>query len=248
LSENEGVSSVQEKRADKTAVMMKQAGTAYSLYGVLIAAVIAVIFTAIALFSLSIGAPWYVAAALMFAAAGIIALSVVTLKRTAGVDLHTLNEPVPESVPLEAGEAVVDTIPAVMRYLVTRSTSYLGAGKIHHPENALIITNRAIWVVTVPLAGADKVVGETDIGRWQWMWQYKEIDAMLQEMLQTLPLEEVFKQGRAKRLMGLEELRIAKTRPLSLDIRLIRTDGKTFRYSIRLKEDYLRAKRIFKIG
>jgi hypothetical protein len=42
--------------------------------------------------------------------------------------------------------------------------------------------------------------------------QYKDIHDELQEMLQTRPLEEVFKQGRAKRLMGLDELKAAKSR------------------------------------
>lgn len=111
----------------------------------------------------------------------------------------------------------------------------------------MIITDRAIWALTVPLPGADKVVGDTDIGRLQWMWQYREINDKLQEMVAALPLDEVLKQGRAKRLMGRGELKIARSRPLSRDIRLIRNDGKTYRYSIRLQEDYLKAKKIFHI-
>lgn len=174
-------------------------------------------------------------------------LSIIALKRTAGVDLHTLNEPVPASVALEPGEVLVDTIPAVMQYFTTRSVAVLGTGKVLTPENALVITNKAIWALTVPLPGVDKVVSGSDIGSWQWMLAYKDISDKLQEMLMTFPFDEVLKQGRAKRLMGWEELKTAKSRPLSHDIRLIKSDGKTYRYSIRLKEDYLRAREIFKI-
>lgn len=239
---------MREKRAAKTAELVKQAGTARGLYDIVVTVVIAAVFILIAIFAISLKVPWYIPAGLIFMAVAINVISIITLKKTAGVDLATLNEPVPDSVPLAAGETVVETIPAVMRYLVTRSTSYLGTGQVHYPENALVITNRAIWALTVPLPGADKVVADTDIGRWQWMWQYKDIHDELQEMLQTRPLEEVFKQGRAKRLMGLDELKAAKSRFLSHDIRLIRADGKTFRYSIRLQEDYRRAKTIFKIS
>ncbi|MFZ5642949.1 MAG: hypothetical protein ACOY46_05090 [Bacillota bacterium] len=105
------------------------------------------------------------------------------------------------------------------QYFTTRSVAVLGTGKVLTPENALIITNRAIWALTVPLPGVDKVVSGSDIGGWQWMWAYKDISDKLQEMLMTLPLDEVLKQGRAKRLMGWEEL----------------------------KEDYLMAREIFKI-
>lgn len=238
---------MQERTADQMAQLTKSVGKTRGIYDILRSIVIAVIFILIAVVMIFIGLPWYFPAVVIIVAVGIIMLSIATAKRTANVDLYTLDEPVPDSVPLEAGEVLVDTIPAVMRYMVTRSTSYLGTGKVHHPENALIITNRAIWALTVPLAGVDKVVAGTDIGSLQWMWHYKDIAEKLQEMLETLPLEEVFKQGRAKRLMGLEELKVTKTRLLSRDIRLIKSNGQTFRYSIRVKEDYLRAKEIFKI-
>ncbi|NLA26037.1 MAG: hypothetical protein GX878_01430, partial [Firmicutes bacterium] len=116
------------------------------------------------------------------------------------------------------------------------------------PENALIITNKAIWALTVPLAGVDKVVAGTDIGKWQWMSAYQEIITTLRGMISTLPLHELLKQGRAKRLMGWAEIKEAKTLPFTQAISLTRTDGKKFGYSIRLEEDFQRAKEIFKIS
>ena len=55
------------------------------------------------------------------------------------------------------------------------------------------------------------------------------------------------KQGRAKRLMGWDEIKNVKTLPFTQAISLTRTDGKKFGYAIRLKEDYQRAKEVFKI-
>lgn len=239
---------MQERKADSMAQTVKQVQTAKGVHGLLASIVFAAIIVVIALFTIFLGAKWYIPAIMFFVAAAVVLLSVVSLKRTSKVNLDTLNEPEPENVALEQGEAVAHVIPAVMRYLVARSTEYMGAGKVHHPENALIVTNKAVWALTVPLAGVDKVVSGQDIGKLQWMLSYKDISDKLQEMLTSLSLEEVFSQGRAKRLMGLEELREAKTRPLSQDIRLVRSDGKTFRYSIRVKEDYLKAKEIFNIS
>ena len=134
-----------------------------------------------------------------------------------------------------------------MQYGKTRSVAVLGTGKVLTPENALIITNKAIWVLTVPLAGVDEVVAGTDIGKWQWMSAYQDIINGLQEMISTLPLPELLKQGRAKRLMGWEEIKDAKTLPFTQAISLAKANGKKFGYAIRQKEDYQRAKKIFKI-
>jgi len=79
------------------------------------------------------------------------------------------------------------------------------------------------------------------------MSAYRDIIHGLREMIASLPLHEVLKQGRAKRLMGWDEIKDAKTLPFTQVISLTGTDGKRFGYSIRLKEDYQRAKDIFKI-
>jgi hypothetical protein len=47
--------------------------------------------------------------------------------------------------------------------------------------------------------------------------------------------------------MGWDEIKDAKTLPFTQAISLTGTDRKRFGYSIRLKEDYQRAKEIFKI-
>jgi len=135
-----------------------------------------------------------------------------------------------------------------MRYGKARSTSVLGTGKVHTPENALLITNRAVFALTVPLLGVDKVVSGTDIGMNQWLWAYKDINSKLQEMISAMPLEDVLKQCRAQKLMGLEEIKKARTYPFTQNISLKRKDGKKFGYSVRVKEDYLKAKEIFKIS
>jgi hypothetical protein len=68
-------------------------------------------------------------------------ISIITLKRTAGVSTWLSQRAVPDSVPLAAGETVVENkFPLFMRYLVTRSTSNLGTARCNYPENSLVIT------------------------------------------------------------------------------------------------------------
>ncbi|MDX9872459.1 MAG: hypothetical protein RBT41_08580 [Clostridia bacterium] len=237
-----------DSSGDNLANLTQQISVAKSAHSVIKTIVFAAILTVVALFLMYLGVPWFIWTAMLLVAAGVVVLDVLTLKRTAGVDLNTLSKPISENVGLEPGESLTDTIPAVMQYGKARSTAVLGVGQVHTPENALLITDRAVWAMTVPLLGADKVVAGRDIGMDQFMFAYKDIGAKLQEMVATLPLEEVLKQGRAQRLMRLEEIQNAKTFPFSQNISLKRTDGKKFGYSIRVKEDYLKAKKIFKIS
>lgn len=234
-------------RGDKLAATVQQVGVARGIGSLVKTVIFAVILAVLALIFRFIGVPWFIWTGMLFIAAAVVALDVMTLKRTARVDLATLNKPVPENVELETEEYLVDTIPAVMQYGKARSTSVLGTGQVHTPENALLVTNRAVFALTVPLLGADKVVSGTDIGMNQWMWAFKDISSKLQEMIEIMPLDEVLKQCRAQRLMGLEDIKEARTYPFTQNISLKRKDGKKFGYSVRVKEDYLKAKEIFKI-
>lgn len=237
----------EEIGADRLATRVQQVGVTGGLFRLVKTIGLAVLLLGLAIFLLYKGVPWYIEAGLIVIAVSIVILDVIILKRTAAVDLKAPYEPDAGDVELEPGEILVDSIPAVMQYGKTRSVSVLGTGKVLTPENALLITNKAIWALTVPLAGVDQVVADTDIGKWQWMSAYRDIIARLQEMISSLPLHELLIQGRAKRLMGWDELKEAKTQPFTQAISLTRIDGKMFGYSIRLKEDYQRAKGIFKI-
>ncbi len=236
-----------EIRAEKLAATVQRVGVAGGLFRLVKTLGLALLLLGLAVFLLYIGFPWYVGAGLIVIAAGIVVFDVIVLRRTAAVDLNAPNKPVDQNIELEAGEVLLDTIPAVMQYGKTRSVVVLETGKVLTSENALLITDKAIWAMTVPLPGEDKVVAGADIGKWQWMSAYQDIINGLREMVATLPLHEVLKQGRAKRLLGWDEMKDAKTLPHTQAISLTRTDGKAFGYSIRLKEDYQRAKEIFKI-
>lgn len=98
------------------------------------------------------------------------------------------------------------------------------------------------------MPGQHQVISGADVGQWQWMTAYKEIADKLQDMVSSMPLQALLEQCSAKRLMGLPEIKRARTLPMTYAISLMRSDKKKFGYSVRTQEDFLKAKRIFGIN
>lgn len=243
------------RRAEKIPQLVKKLGTGGEIYGLLKALGLALPLILAAVGAHISGAPLYISLFFIFIALMALFVSIIRLKRVSSVRFEStdLDEGFPDTdfsymgpVP-EAGEIILTSVPAVMEYGKIRSRSVFGAGKVFTPENALIISNKTIWAMTVPLPGADMVVADTDIGKWQWMFAYQDIVDELEKMLVEMSLQDLLKKGKAKKLMNLDELKSAEDVPLSQAISLTRSDDKKFAYSIRKKEDYLRAKEALKI-
>lgn len=239
------------KKAEKTASIIRKTALAGSFLKLGKSLGMAAFLVVLAVAFIYLGVPWYFGAVIILLAVAIVGVEIMSVKRAAAVKLDAREEAPSEAASataeLEPGEHLVEVIPAVMQYGKTRSVTVMGTGQVLTPENALIVTNKSLWALTVPLAGADKVVAGTDIGKWQFMTAWQNITDKLQEMLNSLPLEEVLKQGRAKRLLKLEELQAVKTIPFTFALSFVTVDGRKYGYSVRVKEDYERAKDFFKI-
>lgn len=234
-----------EMQSAKLAQTVRTVGLAAETVRLVKTAVFSVILLLLAAVTLLAHFPWYVGAVIAVVAAAILFIQILTVKRMAAVDLQQPNLPPPGQIPLEPGETVSAVIPGVMQYGKVRSYAVLGTGKVIKPENALLLTDQAVWALTVPLPGADKVVSGVDIGKWQWMAAAGDVDAALQKMLDALPLEEVLQQCRAVRLMAFSEIERVSFTPISHGLILESKDGRKYSYTIRQKEDYLRAEQLF---
>lgn len=232
-------------KGEKLAVNIKKAGVAAVFFRILRTALFSVILIALAVLFLYIEIPRYVSAAMIFAAVFIVAVDIIRLKRTAQIELNTPDNPEYLAIELEPGEILMHTIPAVMQFGKNRSVEVLGTGRVRTPENALLLTTKSLWALTVPLPGNDTVVSGMDIGKWQWMYAYESVIDMLQVMLETLPLEAVFIKGNAKRLMRLEEIKRIKIPAFTYAISITGKNGKKIGYSIRRKADFLSALEAF---
>ena len=161
----------------------------------------------------------------------------VILKRIATVDLEPFADE--ESAPIELPdhEIIQAVIPAVMCVDKVRSVEVFGRGKVLVPENVLIVTNEALWALTVPLQGTDTVVSGTDIGKWQWTYAYEDIVQTFEEMQSTLPIKELFAQCHAQKLLNLDEIDSVKVLPNRQTLVIKSLDGRKISYAIRREDD-----------
>jgi len=241
-----------DNKAEKVAGFVKKAGRAANIHQLANASIMLLVLLVFAGGFAYIGVPWYICIGVAAVALLFFVLSIIRYLRISAAvsDKADAGETKAEAfdISLDPGEFLVDTIPAVMRYGETRSVEVLGTGKILTPENALIITNKAVWAITVPMPGQHQIISGADAGKWQWMAAYEEIADKLNKMTASMTLQSLLEQCRAKRLMRLEEIKRARTLPMTYAISLMSSDKRKFGYSIRTKEDFLKAKKIFGIS
>ena len=145
---------------------------------------------------------------------------------------------------LEEGEAVMGAAAGILRWGQGASSyAVLGTGKNLAPENALIVTSRAIWAVTLPIEGAGIVASKTNIGEWQWLIMKQELEDLMHELLQK-PFSELL--SSCVSVLRIDKQDIVSVRPLDISyaVRIRTRDGKKYNYSMRMKEDYERIKEL----
>ena len=148
---------------------------------------------------------------------------------------------------MEQEEKVIGYIAGIMRTgFHLRGTSVLSVGKVYTPENAMIITNKRIIFITVPLPGAGKIIANVDISMWQWLLAKKDIENKLKEMIESMPIEEILQSDPKNFFIPYDEIQKIKFGRISRSIKIIKKDGKKLSYSIRDKNDFAKAKSLFK--
>ena len=149
----------------------------------------------ILLFLFLIGAPIYfsyVLVALMFF---MIILSVAELLRIKNVqfDDNKIDESVVKhKIEEYKDEKIAGAVFGIMRSAVDIGdifkpfgTAVLGAGKSQYPENTLLVTDRRLLFVQVPVSGGNKIVGETDYVTQNFYYNRGEIRQKGEELLKT---------------------------------------------------------------
>ena len=126
------------------------------------------------------------------------------------------------------------------------SYEVLGKGKILRPENAMIVTNQRVLFIVVPLPGADQVIAGTNIGMWQWVTQAKEIEKKLKKLLSSKTIPAILKMHEKNYFVNLSDIEKVKLGFITKKLIIKTKDKKRYTYSIRIKEDREKIKKIFK--
>jgi hypothetical protein len=235
-----------QTRSEQIAGSVKTAGTAARVSRLIKDIAGLVLVSVLMLLLMSWGIPAWFCFLVIGMMAAFVVLEIIGLKRNARVNLDELYEPEPVEVRLEPGEEAVFWIPGVMQAWKTRSTAVLGTGRVLTPENTLLLSSKGIWALTVPLPGADKVVSDTDIGKWQFLNAWRDIENKLNEMLSGSSLEKTLRECRAKRICLYPQIKNYKftdlTQGITLKLHDRKSHTKSYTYSIRDKDIFLKAR------
>jgi hypothetical protein len=142
-------------------------------------------------------------------------------------------------------EILTDYIAGIMRYgSGAVSYSFLDTGENMAPENCLLITNKGFRAVTIPVSGAGKVISGTDISKWQWLAMQDGIEKALQEMIRIMTLEEILHVCGKHIFILCDEIADIRFSDMSNGVTVITKEKKKYSWSVRNKDDYVRARNI----
>jgi hypothetical protein len=241
-------SSTESTRAGKIARMTKTGGKIWAtrqLIGAIPLAVILGLFAFVFLYLAHL-IWWGMACAVL--AAGFLAAGIIRLKRISTVDIGPPSSKAEKAIniKIDRSEKVIGHIAGIMRSgWASRSYEFYGTGQVKTSENAMVITDRRILFITVPLPGADKIVAGTSIPSLQWLIAKKDIEDKLEEMISSMSLEDIFQTNPRNFSINLNEIKKVQIGRHSQALKFVTQDNKKYSYSIRDKEDFIRAKEIF---
>ncbi|MFH1649162.1 MAG: hypothetical protein ABIA93_01290 [Candidatus Woesearchaeota archaeon] len=194
------------------------------------------------LFIFLLGVPLWIVLAFLCIYLIIAALSVIELWRISKIKLdNTSISKVKASKGIEyyQGERIVYALFGIMRTATSlksmfqpMGTSFLGSGTNHYPENTLLLTDRRILLIQVPVTGGDRIVGQTDYVTKNFFFNRSEMRKKGEEIIKTLPMNEMLK-------LAVREFRYDQIRSLRLkNTQLIieETSGKRSGYLFMEKE------------
>lgn len=148
---------------------------------------------------------------------------------------------------INQNEKIIDYIAGIMKVGGSGIRGYevLGAGKVITSENAMIITDKRILFITVPMPGAETIVAGFDIPAWQWLAAKKDIESKTKEMINSKSLEDILRSNSKNFYVGYNEIEKVKFGRFSRVIEIIKIDKKKLKYMIRDKNDFEKLKLIF---
>ena len=144
-------------------------------------------------------------------------------------------------------EKIIAHIAGIMRTgFHLRGSAVLGTGKIRTAENAMLITDKRIIFVVVPVKGAETIVASTDIAMWQYMLSKKGIEEKLKTWMKGKSPQTLLKSNPKNYAIELKDIQKVKfNKFFNRGVVFMKKDGTKRSYAIRDKADLERAKKLF---
>lgn len=119
-----------------------------------------------------------------------------------------------------------------------RGYSVSGYGKFNKTENALIVTNKRLLFIAVPLLGRGKIVDDVNISMWQFFLMKDEIEKKLKEILSQHSLNEILQLDDNNYQIKFDDIVDVKITTILKTFVVQTTDGKNFSYGFRSTKDF----------
>lgn len=145
-----------------------------------------------------------------------------------------------QKVQLDPGEKLIGYASGIMRSGWRGGFAVLGSGQIKSTENALIVTSKQIYFITVPMEGAGKIVSGTDISTVQWMLSQEKIKTTLEDLINSHNLQGVLDSVTVNSSLPLANIDAVEPNG-TLTITFKTKDGQKLVYNFLKKEEYEKA-------
>ena len=198
------------------------------------------VWALVALFFWYNGIPYYIVLPIMVIPVIFIVLEVMAMIRFKRMD--TIPAQTMPRVLADPQEKTVGTIAGIMRMNHRGGYAVLGTGRVRASENALIVTDKNIYAVTVPLAGAGKIVGGNDISLWQWMLAGKKIREKLEVLLAGGAMQSALDAMAVNQKIIRADISSVTFDDVTHSLTVATRTGVTLQYSTLINDEYLKAK------
>jgi hypothetical protein len=156
--------------------------------------------------------PWRFALPVVAVLILIVVSQIITVRRISAVEMDPTKRRAARGaatqVAVTAEEKVLGTIVGIMR------TGWIieshGVGHIKHPHNAMVITNRNVILLFVPLPGGDLVVDGTDMNLAYWALGKKKIEDKLHQMMSSMSLQAIINSDAGNIVLPRQQLQPVK--------------------------------------
>jgi len=176
-------------------------------------------------------------------------IGILRLKKIASVRLDSQALLGTPSVKMDLlpDEKILASFAGIMRvgFYLRSTVTFINIPEIKNPENAMIVTNKRVLFVYVPLSGADKMIG-TDVGMWDWILAKKDIESKLNEMVSNYSISEIYNSYPKNFFIDFEDLLKVNFNGFQRRINFFTRDNKKHSYSFRAIEDFDQAKQVFR--
>jgi len=202
-----------------------------------------VIVTVVMIFFMTRGVPIYIGLIFIGFMALMVVLTAITLKKTATVEMTPKNPDA--SIKTSAGEKIKDYIAGVMlaNQFKWKGVAWFGTGKLKYQQNTILLTNKQILFIIVPVKGADKMINGTNVGTMQWILSKGDVEKKLKTMMKNQTVKKIANCNSDNFAVPLSELKKVKVSKM-WGIKFFTTKG-NFNYVPRDKNDIEKAKKMF---